>query len=294
MPVRKTTTTTTTTTTTSKNHGSPPHYRFNAWVGLLFLSFMALISIVSVTDNRQRNFEEGWSLAMTAISLSCGFLAVLGHSVFALRDRFVSSLIEFVFSIICVGCWIFALPMITTPDDGLAVNHNFQIDNANLYFSSWGAFMFAMLLLASLGNERGFGANQGGVARRWLWLTVSSMVVMAASSRMFGAVCANNQFRSDGEFCRELKMGISLGVISALFAGFMTFVLWFSPELPMLGWVGAIFSIFMLVIWGVLVAYLTFDEGPGSAVGNLFFGVWVSAIIALDLGVCYFMGYLSL
>jgi hypothetical protein len=183
--------------------------------------------------------------------------------------------------------------MITTPDDGLAVNHNFQIDNANLYFSSWGAFMFALLLLASVGNERGVSAGRDAFARRWLWLVVSSLVVMAASSRMFDGVCQNNQFNMRGEFCRELKLGISLGVVSAVIAGVMTLLMYFSPSMIPMDFMGMFLCVCVMVLWGVLVAYLTFDNGPASTVGNLFFGVWVSAILALDLGVCYFISRVS-
>ena len=180
--------------------------------------------------------------------------------------------------------------MISTPYDGLAVNQNFAIDNANLYFAAWGAFIFAMLLLASVGNERGVSGARDSFARRWLWLIVSSMVVMVGSSRMFDSVCQNNRF--EGEFCSELKMGIALGVISAVIAGIMTLLLWFSPDIIPLDTVGFFFCLCMMAIWATLVAFMTFDDGPGSTVGNLFFGVWLSAILSLDLGVCYAMAFM--
>jgi hypothetical protein len=181
--------------------------------------------------------------------------------------------------------------MITTPDDGLAVNHNFQIDNANLYFASIGAFIVALFLFGSVSNERGVGGRDS-IARRWLWLVVSSLVVMSASSRMYDTVCNNNQFQVGGEFCNELKLGIAMSVVSAVIAGVMTLILWVSPAFLPLDMMGAFLALVVLVIWGVLVSYLTFDDGPASFVGNLFFGVWFSAILSLDLGVCYAMIFL--
>ena len=176
--------------------------------------------------------------------------------------------------------------MITTPDDGLAVNGNFEVDNANLYFSSVGAFVVSLLLFGSVSNERGVG-GQDSIARRWLWLLVSSLVVMSASSRMFDTKCQTYPPYFDSEKCKELKLGIAMSVVSAVLAGVMTLVLWFTPSFLPLDMMGAFLALVMMVIWGILVTYLTFDEGPANFVCNLFFGVWFSAILSLDLGVCY-------
>lgn len=295
-PTKKTTTTTTTTSTReepatrsgSGSGGNGAHPRFNIWVALVVLSLVSLLAIIDVTNEQPtRDFQERWSLAMAAISMSIAFLACIGHAVFTLREKFVSSLIELVFAMIVVCVWIFALPMITTPDEGLSVDRNFRVDNANLYFASWGSFIFAMILLASVGNERGVSAARDSFARRWLWLVVSSLVVMAASSRYFGGVCQNNIYMRNGEFCNELKVGVTLSVVSAFVAGVMTLLLWFTPERIPIEMVGGYLCMCMLVLWGAMVAFLTFDYGPGATVGNIFFGVWISAIVTLDLFVCY-------
>lgn len=194
---------------------------------------------------------------------------------------------------VAVGVWIFALPMITTPDDGLAVDQNFRVDNANLYFASWGSFIFAMFLLASVGNERGVSAARDSFARRWLWLIVSSLVVMAACSRMFEGICKGNRFIEGGEYCNELKVGVSLSVVSAVIAGIMTLLLWLAPERVPIDILGAFLCLGMLVLWGTMVHFMTFDYGPGATVGNIFFGTWLSGILTLDLFVCYVSTWLN-
>lgn len=187
-----------------------------------------------------------------------------------------------------VGCWIFALPMVSTTDEGLAVDQNFRIDNANLYFACWGSFIVAMYLVASVGNERGtMMASRDVFARRWLWLIISSLVVMAASSRYYDGVCANHRTMTGSEFCSELKSGVALSVVSAIIAGIMTILLWLTPERLPVDMIGIFFCLCTLIIWGLLVAWLTFDYGPGATVGNIFFGTWISAILALDLFVSY-------
>ncbi|CAB9500714.1 expressed unknown protein [Seminavis robusta] len=293
---KKTTTTTTSRVTSAaarviNDATAYTHSRFNAWVAVMVLSMVALISIVAATDNRNRDFQEKWSLAMAAISMCLGFLAALGHAIVPLREKFVSTTMELVMAFICVAVWSIGLPMITTPNDGLAVNHNYLVDDANLYFSSWGAFIFSLIVLAGVGNERGVSAGRDTYARRWFWLVVASFVVMAAASRMFDGSCAGNPYRNK-EFCNELKMGVSLSVVSAVIAGIMTLLMWFTPVFVPIHVVGVFFCLCVMVIWCVLVAYLTFDGGPASTVGNLFFGVWFSAIISLDLGMCYAMSYL--
>jgi succinate dehydrogenase hydrophobic anchor subunit len=95
---KKTTVTTTTTRTTTNAAtpalGSYTHYRFNAWAALMFLSLVALMAIVSVTKDKQRDFREKWCLSMTGISMCLAFLACLGHALVGLREKFISSKIE--------------------------------------------------------------------------------------------------------------------------------------------------------------------------------------------------------
>lgn len=179
--------------------------------------------------------------------------------------------------------------MITAPEDGLAVR-NFQIVDANLYFSSWAAFMFGLFILASVGNERGVNAARDTYAKRYIWLIVSSLVVVTAASRMFDQRCDTAQ-KEEHEYCKELKLGIGLGVTSAVICCIMALFVFFSPAIIPLDTVGLFMAMALIAIWATLVAYLTFENGPAKVVGNLFFGVWVSAILSIDLAVCYLLSF---
>ena len=110
---KSTTTTTTTTTRVSSNvppsnasstpHRSGSHYRFHVWVTLMVLSLVSLLAVIDITDEKQtRDFQERWSLAVAAISMSVAFLACAGHAVYSLRDRFVSSMMEL---LLVSGCY---------------------------------------------------------------------------------------------------------------------------------------------------------------------------------------------
>ncbi|CAB9500716.1 expressed unknown protein [Seminavis robusta] len=289
----------------SSSNGTYTDSRINAWVTMMVLSMVALIVIEADMDHKHPDFQEQWSLSMSAISMGLGFFAVMGHAVGPLRNKFASSMIELVMALICVVAWSSVLPMLTDPDDGLAVNHNFQMADANLYFASWGSFIVALVLLVGVGKERGASVGKHDVfAQRWLWLIVSSLVVMGATSRMFGQVCAEDEKEDDQrgndklrflrkvDSCTELKVGIALSVVSAVIGLLMVILMRFTPARIPIQKLGAFLCLCMMAIWGVMVSYMTFDGGPATSVGNLYFGVWISGILSLDLGVCYAMSFL--
>ena len=198
-----------------------------------------------------------------------------------------------------VGAWVFGIPMITSPndgdngsaEDGLAVM-NFRIIDANLYFASWGAFIFALWILASVMSQRFVGSERAASSNSWVMLIVASIIVMASASRMFDQRC-DREIYKDTEYCKELKMGISLSVVSAVVAGIMSLLLYLSPDVIPIEIVGLVLAIGCVVIWGVLLAKLTFGKGPGSVVGNLYFSTWASAILAFDLVVRYVTSFIS-
>lgn len=192
--------------------------------------------------------------------------------------------------IVAVGVWIFGIPMITSPEDGLAVK-NFVISDANLYFASWGALIFALWILASVFSERCVSASRESYSKRWMWLIVSSAIAMSSASRIFDKKCSEDA--ADSERCKELKMGIALGVVSAVIAGVMTLLLFLSPSIIPVDPMGFFLCLACLGIWCTCLAYLTFENGAGSIVGNLFFSVWASTILAFDLTVCYAKGFMA-
>lgn len=86
---------------------------------------------------------------------------------------------------------------------------------------------------------------------------------------------------SGREICDELRLGLALSVASMATALAMVVMGVTGTSTP--HFVGFLAGIFVLVAWSVCVAYLTFDNGPASSVGNLFFGTWISFLLALYL-----------
>lgn len=82
------------------------------------------------------------------------------------------------------------------------------------------------------------------------------------------------------EVCRQTKFAISAGVV-----GFFIAVIWMFAS--HMGVTQVNFELygsgFLLVLWVFGLAFITFGQGPGHAIGNLFFATWVCLIISIFL-----------
>ena len=180
---------------------------------------------------------------------------------------------------------------------------SFQVIDANLYFSSWGAFIASLFILVMIGKEKQVNAARDAWAKHWLWLVFSSLVAVASASRMFKKSNCGEDSNSIGildeyveefkEGCQDLKIGISLSVISSVLAIFLTFLTHGFPKKVPTALIGMIAGILTLILWSFNIAYLTFGNGPASSMGNLFFSTWISLVLAIDLAASHAKAFLS-
>lgn len=255
--------------------------RMPIWIALVVFSLVCLLSTLDEAPSDRRNFEMKWCIALSSISLVISFLASLANTSEGIRDKFVATKIEGTFIFLSVTVWILAVPVLMGPNQGLAVNQNTIVD-ANLYFSSWLAFCCSLAMLGSFGRDR---LDKGYLTKHWLCLFISSMITMTAALRMF----RDNQdcSQKENEICSELRMGIALSIVSAAIASVILIFAFFVTNKNLSGVLLLVASILILALWVVLVVFLTFKNGPGSKVGTLFFGTWISCILALFLAVSY-------
>jgi hypothetical protein len=182
---------------------------------------------------------------------------------------------------IVILLWGFGLPTIMNPKNSLAVSYT-EVDNANLYFSSWAAFCCCLWIVGSQAQET-CGLDITYVAPRkakWYGLVASSLVVMGSSIRIFKSFKCNRDEMSGVEVCWQTKYAISAGVI-----GFLTAVIWtFVSHMGLTQVSNELYaSGFLLVLWVFGLAFITFGRGPGHSIGNLYFATWVSLIISIFL-----------
>lgn len=259
-------------------------YRFPAW---LALSLFSLVTILAILDERDRNwhFEAKWSIALASISFGLSTLLCIGQLIQDVRQKIASTKTEGILIMILIVVWCLANIVIMSPGNGLALLDS-RIVDANLYFASWAAFACALYIFASYGHSTG-RLDTIFASRWWLCLLISSIITLSAALRLKSnlTVCLGSGRR---EQCRELRLGIALSAFSvAICAGVILLAYIQSSLSEYAGWIGLGASLLVALGWGFCVAFLTFDNGPGSNVGNLFFGTWVSFVLALHLALTH-------
>ncbi len=175
--------------------------RLNKWAFLCLFSILALTA--HETDDNQK---QPYVTACTAVSIAISFLASVLHlGTTSLSAFFVGTVMEGLVSLILVGLWGAALPIIMDPANGLAQMyvgksrtdladyHDYQatISNANLYFTTWGAGVCAVSVLAMYIRERLGGSGTGmGYTSNWYLLMLASVIVIIESMRFKNQVCS--------------------------------------------------------------------------------------------------------
>ena len=173
--------------------------RLNKWAFLCLFSVLALTA--HQTDDQNK---EALVTAVTSISILLSFAASVLHlGSTSLSAFFVGTVIEGIVSLILVGLWGAALPVIMDPANGLAqmyvgkkddsgvADYQATISNANLYFTSWGAGVCAFSILALYIRERLGGGGTGmGYTSSWYLLFLSSIIVIIESMRFKSQVCS--------------------------------------------------------------------------------------------------------
>jgi putative Mn2+ efflux pump MntP len=161
--------------------------------------------------------------------------------------------------------WCAALPTFFNEEDALAV--------CNIFFSSWGAFITAMLLATSL-FQKFFERHDDKNLFHWVGFGTAAVIVMASASRFWQENNCENADDSDST-CKRTMFAIVLGAISGL-VGFGLVML----RVRIVEQIG---SIFLLAVWCFAAGYITYDQGPGNAVGTLYFSTWAALFFALNV-----------
>ena len=164
---------------------------------------MCLFSILCLTAHETDDENKNTYVTVcTSVSVAFSFFASVLHlGTTGLSAFFVGTVIEGLSSLILVALWGAALPIIMNPANGLAQMYvgknqdvaDFQstISNANLYFTSWGAGVCAVMILASYIRDRLGGAGAGmGYTSNWYLLMLASVIVIIESMRFKNQVCS--------------------------------------------------------------------------------------------------------
>eukprot|EP00978_Attheya_sp_CCMP212_P028474 scaffold98424_cov56-Attheya_sp.AAC.1 len=229
--------------------------------------------------------REKWILSVYSISMSIAFLAVVAHFV-AHGTLFVSTKLESLSASLVTTFWVVALPTIMNPSNDIAVSGsnavNLVISNANIYFFSWASFIAALYIAGSCAQEAR-GPNDSAIGfekAKWLGLCASSLIMLSSSSKFFYSYGCSQDGLSSTQTCKRTKYAVSLGVIGTVFATAMVCMA-SKGNASYTVQVAVSFILFTMYCFGV--GYITFENGPGDSISNLYFSTWAGFIISLFL-----------
>ena len=180
-----------------------------------------------------------------------------------------------------MALWGLGIAVIMNPKRGIASSFT-AVVNANLYFSSWACFCCCIWLVGSLAQEMfGFDVTRTSPKRAKAYaLVASSLVVMGSSVRIFSSFQCSRAEMQGVAVCARTKFAISAGVVGFLISIIWTIAVHVGLKVPFFELFG---SLILLIIWIFGLSFITFGDGPGHSIGNLYFATWICLILSIFL-----------
>lgn len=281
--------------------------RFKLWAFGLCFTVIQLIAIAQLDtvnvdvydgddeDIHDTKIKKGWGIALTIISLIgiSSILACYSHPTY--HTTIINNNVK-VEGITTAGVLILStvlVAIVSSPNNGLAVDADGAVDIGNLYYFSWAAFINAILVLANY-VETTFGINFRQTMRSnsssftyWAALLLTSLIVMGTSSEIYGRNCASvADVNKQEPYCGRGVLAITVGTVGVIFSLIivaMKITLGAAPFLFEVGMGGMMFLFYVIEI-----IYVTDIQGPGSPLGNLYYFSWISFMLTFMVGkACY-------
>lgn len=249
---------------------------FQYWAALALFSLVNLSSLTNLFEMDQKYWSTTQRWVISAASISLIMSVATCFMQIAMKERFTGkSRMEIGWVVVVLAMWCASLPYLMDDERGFAVAERSRfVQNANIFFSAWGA-LATSLMLATSHFEIYYNRFDDHYLYEWVGFSATSLVVWCDTARFFTRNCGNDaEFEAVDEMCNRAAFGIALGAFSSV-AGIS--IAWLQVKLMFAQMISLIF----LLAWAFGVAYLTFDEGPATAVGSLYFATWLSLIFIL-------------
>lgn len=287
-------TTATKTGSGSRSRSSLRSPRFTQWLLYFVFAVITMVSTLEVVDYQSQLGEtmksQKWALACSIITSVVTFLIVTLQLNSVTSTLVVGTKIEGFVILILVAFWSATVAVVSDPHNGLAVNSDNAVVFGNLYYFSWAGFVTSITLTGSY-LRSAFHVDVAGTVRtrsarlnQWSALLAFSLVVMGTGANIFDADCRMDG--RDGRWCRRTALAVSLGCVGTVVSLLVVGLKVATATAP---FVLEVFSSFVLfVAWGVGVAYITSEYGPGAALGNMYYFSWMTFLCTFLLGSsCY-------
>jgi len=271
----------------SHNTRSP---RFTQWVAFLGFSVISLGAAVEAknSDNPTASrANQRWAVACCSITCALTFIMVALQLHPIPASIIVGTKIEGVVVLILAGFWAATVAVVSDARNGLAVDEEGKVESGNLYYFSWAGFICSVILTVSY-LRAAFGVDVASELRNrsarltlWAGLLAGQLVIMGSCANIFDQRCAPMTDAGDEGFCKRTKFGISVGVVGTAFSLGVVGMKVATSQAPFI--LEAIFACMLLAMNGVGIALITSGNGPGGAIGNLYYFTWISGVCAFFL-----------
>jgi hypothetical protein len=217
-------------------------------------------------------------------------VAVLTAHITTTLRIFIGTRIE---GLIIVALVIFStilVSTITSPERGLAVDKDGAIYSGNMYYFGWAGFINGVVVASSF-IESVYGINVRNSMRSnstsftyWVALLAAMLVEMGTSSDIYNRNCDVQD--KPQPFCQRTVLAISIGTIGVLLSLVIVAMKMVCGAAPFLLEAGTASFLFAMCV--MELAYVTDAQGPGAALGNLYYFSWLSFLLTFMVGkACY-------
>jgi hypothetical protein len=271
--------------------------RFTKWAAFLVFSTITLGASVQVKDKAQyfqASASAKYAVACSAVTFALTALVVIAHFIPTAAVLFVGTQLEGALCVVLLACWTAIVAIITDAglDIGAIDDPSNMVQNANLYYFSWAGFFTSIILTIDYCKAI-FGVDVVGQVRTrarlpfWSAFLAAALIVMGSASRTLKNDC-NVEFyiARSARYCSRTKFAIVVGVLGVVFAIAIVAMKILAMSAPLMMEFG--FAVFLAILNAFAVAFVTAAEGPGSAVGNLYYFSWASFLLSAVLSAqCY-------
>lgn len=226
----------------------------------MVFALVNLCSLLNSFDETSKdwNRDQKFVVSIACLNFIFGAFACFGH---LFVDWFAGTFMEHGMLFVAFIFWCAALPFLMEEGNMFAMGEGL-IMNPNVYFSGWFSFIMAVMLITShLQIYSGFEHHQTFFT--WSGFSFSCLVVLSASISFWQDTC---DALEDSKVCSRTMFGVVLGALSVIFGIAMMFQNDKFAELYG--------SIVLLIAWCFGISYITFDDGPGTFIGTLYFSTW--------------------
>lgn len=250
-------------------------------------------SVDKDNENDRAVANQKWAVACSSITFVVSLVVVLMHLHPVASTLIVATKAEGVLCVILIAFWSATVAIVSDSENGLAVDGNGAVTFGNLYYFSWAGFVTSVTLFVSYLRSAYHVDVPNAIRKRsarlelWAAFMTTSLVVMGSAANIFDDKCDYED--KPVKFCNRTILAVVLGCQSTVCCLVIVGMKVSSGNAPLV--LELVFGVVMFVAYSFGVAYITSEEGPGSALGNLYYFTWLSFTLAFLVAASCFEEY---